>query len=700
MHTHRTKTARAIGCVLALVLCAVASGQGLLDRLVPAEPTPNAPSLAISTPLLSIASGGQPFSVSPGVPVPIEVVIGPGDFSGVVLVTSLHDATQSGRVFAIASADPDSPTRVPLVFEVNVSPYAQSSDVRVELHGLDSAGDPVFRREEFELASMTSRRRPTAQQSMPFRVETGTDLVGVIGQVGVPGRARAVRDFRFVAIEPDGAPELWRAYQGMAAIVAEERALVEYSDGAIEAMAAWLHAGGRLVLIAEPGASGRTRLASALGQDPAWWRDIERAPPDPQHRDATPIGDGFLLLHSDSGSLWARSSPGVQRAGTAVVGFGSVLVVDGDPDLASISNTSAVLHALEFDDSMARQTIAWSGYQTNRNVVSMALLDETVLDGEIDPGRAAWNLMIGVCVLVLLLALMLGPVDRFVLKRKGLGSLSWATALFWLLAASLLAVVGPRVIRSSDDTLTRVDALDLIAGADGSSGWGLGTTGVFAGRAISYTPEAAQGSWWRGVSVSRADTEVFSPITLAQGRGVSPGGMTPMGGSDGHAFEQPQWTFRMFEDRAPAHYPLTGRVEIEASVRQTVVIEGMPEGAVIRGATVHSDPSGRVAVAPFSGEGATRRARVDPNLSPDRRLRDRVVSASELNDTAGRTPAIGWMLQSGAYAMVTLDVEGWPTRPPSGFSGAVKSVAVVRLVVPVVHHDESAGKAGDGEETP
>ncbi len=699
MHTVRTLAVRALGCVLAMALCVGASAQGLLDRLVSPEPTENAPTLAISTPLLSIASGGQPFSVSPGVPVPIEVVIGPGDFSGVLVVTSLHDATQSGRVFAIASAAPDSPARVPLVFEVHMSSYSQPAEVRVELHGQDSAGDPVFRREVFELASTRSRRRTTGQQPMPFMVESGAELVGVIGQVGVPGRARAVRDFRFVAIEPDGAPEVWRAYQGMAAIVAEEGALDEFSAGAIEAMAAWLQAGGRFVLIAEPGAKGRTRLASALGQDPALWRDIERAPPDPQGRPVTPIADGFLLLHSDSGTAWARSSPGVQAAGTAVVGFGSVLVIDGDPDLASVSNTSVVLHAFEFDDAGARRTIAWSGYQTNRSVVSMAWFDETVLDGEIDPGRAAWNLMIGVCVLVLLLALMMGPIDRFVLKRKGLGSLSWATALFWLLAASLLAVVGPRVIRSSDDTLTRVDAIDLIAGADGSSGWSLGTTGVFAGRAVSYTPEAAQGSWWRGVSVTSADTEVFTPIALAQGRGVSPGGMTPMGGSDGHAIEQPQWTFRMFEDRAKVRYALTGRLEVDASGEQTVVIEGMPEGAVIRGATVHSEPFGRAAIAEFSGEGGARRATVDPNLSPDTRLHDRLVSASELGDTAGRTPAIGWMLWSGAYAMVMLDVEGWPIQTPSGFRGGVKSVAVVRLVVPVVR-DESAGPAGEGGETP
>lgn len=699
MHTVRTLAVRALGCVLAMALCVGASAQGVLDRLVSPEPTENAPTLAISTPLTPIASGGQPFPVSRGSPVPIEVVIGPGDFSGVVLVTSSHDATQSARVFAIASADPAAPTRVPLVFETDMRLDPQTVDVRVELHGLDSAGEPVFRREEFGLTGGRTQRLSTAQQRMPFTVASGGDLIGVIGQLGVPHRSHVLRHFHFVSIEPDGAPEIWRAYQGMAAIVAEEGALDAYSDGAIRAMAAWLHAGGRLVLIAEPETGGRSRLASALGQDAAWWHDIERAPPDPQGRTATPIGEGFMQLHNDSSAVWAASNAGVERAGSAVVGFGSVLVIEGDPDFPSHAGQSGTLHAFELSDAAARRTIAWSGYQTNRHSVTMAWLDETVLDDEIDPGRAAWNLMVGICALVLLLALLLGPVDRFVLKKKGLGSLSWATALLWLLLASLVALIGPRVIRSGDDMLTRVDAIDLIAGADGSTGWSLGTNGVFAGGSVAYTPVGAPGSWWRGVSVSRADSEVFSPITLAQGPGVSPGGMTPMGGSDGHAIDQPQWTFRMFEDRARVRHPLTGRLEIDASGAQSVTIEGVPEGAVIRGATVHSDPSGRVATAAFSGEGATRRATVDPSASPDQRLRDRVVSVSELEETAGRTPAIGWMLDSGAYALVTLDVEGWPFQHPDGFRGAVKSVAVIRLVVPVVR-DESAGSAGEGGETP
>ncbi len=700
MHTHRTLTARAIGCVLALVLCAVASGQGLLDRLVPAEPTENAPSLALSIPLLSIASGGQPPEVPGGGPIPVEVVIGPGDFSGIVLITSQHDATQSVRVFAIATADPDVPTRVPLVLELDSRPYFWNSEVRVELHGADSAGDPVFRREVFDQHSVRSRRISGAQGVMPFSITSGTGLVGVFGQVGVPGRVQAGRDLRFVAVEPDGAPEVWRAYQSMDAIVVEERSLDAYAEGAVAALAEWLHAGGRMILIAEAEGRGRARLASALRQDPAWWRGIESAPPDTRGRGVTPVGEGFLLLHGDAGTRWARSRSGVSEAGSAVVGFGSVLVIEGDPDFPTFSISAPdATGVFELDDHVSRRAIAWLGYQTSRSAVSMAWLTDTVLDQELDPGRAGSNLMIGVCVLVLLLALMMGPFDRFVLKKKGLGSISWATAVLWLLLASILAAIGPRYVRSGDDTLTRVGAIDLIATERGSEGWSVGTNGVFAGRRIAYTPTAEPGSWWRGVSASDADNEVFSPMTLAQGQGISPGGMTPMGGSDGHAIEQAQWTFRLFEDRSKARSRLTGAFEIDASGEETVTVRGLPEGAVIRGATVHGDGTRQVIAIDFEGDGPTRRAAVDPSVSPDQRLRDRLVSASTLVDVGFRTPSIGWMLWSEAYALITLDIEGWPMERPRGFGGEVKSVAVVRLVVPIVRH-QSAGPAGDGGETP
>lgn len=700
MHTHRTLSVRAIGCVLAMALCVGASAQGLLGRLVSPEPTENAPTIAISTPLEAIASGGQPAMLPIGGPAPIEVVIGPGDFSGIVVVTSQQDPTQAARAFVLAGADPDAPTRVPMVLELDSRPYYWMSQIRVELHGADSAGDPVFRREEFELQGSHGVQPSAATRRTPFSVGSGFGLVGVVGQVGVPGRVQAGRDLRFVAIEADGAPEVWRAYQSLDAIVVEERSLEDYSDGAVSAMADWLHAGGRVVLIAEPGGRGRERLASAIGQDPAWWEGIQSDRGDPAGPWSTPVDDGFVLLHRDSGSVWARSRPGVSRAGSAIVGFGSLLVIDGDPEFSSISAGDPYVDGVfVLDDDASRRLISWSGYQTARSAVSMTWLPDSVLDEELKPGRAAANLMIGVCVLVLLLALLMGPFDRIVLKRKGIGSISWATAILWLGLASLLAGVGPRFVRSGDDTITRVAAIDLLAGENGSNGWSLGTSGVFAGSVVAYTPHAEPGSWWRGVSAAEADSEVFAPMTLAQGRGISPGGMTPMGGSDGHAIEQPQWTFRMFEDRSKVRSRLTGVLEIDAAGESTVTLKGLPDGVVIRGATLH-DANPRQAVAlDFAGEGTQRAARVMPTVSPDERLRNRVVSASTLTDVGFRTPSVGWMLRSEAFALVTLDIEGWPMERPIGFRGGVKSVAVVRLIVPIVR-EASAGPAGEGGESP
>lgn len=697
MGAHRRLAACTIPLVL-LIWCAVASGQGLLGRLVSPEPTPDAPSIEVTTPLAAIASGGRSPELTLGGPVPIDVVIGPGDFSGVVVLTHSQDGTQDARVLALAAGHPDGPTRVPMVMELGITALGSAMQFSVEIHGRDSEGEPVYRREEYQIGSAYARVPSAGRRDAPFTVGMSGRVIGVIGQVAVPGSIQVGRSMRCVAIEPHDAPEVWRAYQAMDAMLVDERELDRYSADAVGAIALWLHAGGRMVLLADEHGSGRERLALALGQDPGLWRGITTTGAGGASGDVGG-GLGFLPLPHDFGIAWAAARPGVTGVGAALVGFGSVLVIEGDPDFMSISNQqSNAEYVFDLDNSQADRNLSWSGYQTRRQSMTMGWLADSVLDAELDFDGGVLGMMYAICAMILLLALLMGPVDRFVLKRKGWGAFSWLTAICWIGVASLAAMLAPLHLRSGDSSMTRVETIDLISDAEGSIGWRLGTTGLFAGDEIAYTPRSYPGAWWRGVQASSGDLsgEFFQPLTLAQGRGLSSGGTEPMGGEGDHASTQAQWTFRMFEDRSRVRLPLRSELRIDASGRETVRLSGLPEGAQVRGATLHRRGQRAVGIE-FVSSGGGLTADIARAGEIEVELRERISRASTQLDATMRTPAVGWMLQSQRYAMLTLDVEGWPAERPDGFDGEIRSAAVVRLMIPIVEEQPGPAAPDGGE---
>ena len=89
-----------------------------------------------------------------------------------------------------------------------------------------------------------------------------------------------------------------------------------------------------------------------------------------------------------------------------------------------------------------------------------------------------------VIFLLLLLALLVGPIDYIVLKRKDRLPLTWITSAFWILVFSFGAYHGVQALRGGDMQMRHVSIIDGIKGAD--SAWRTNYSGLFAPRSDDY----------------------------------------------------------------------------------------------------------------------------------------------------------------------------------------------------------------------
>lgn len=108
-----------------------------------------------------------------------------------------------------------------------------------------------------------------------------------------------------------------------------------------------------------------------------------------------------------------------------------------------------------------------------------------------------------VILLLTLLAILLGPIDYIVLKRKGLLPLTWVTSVGWILLFSVGAYYGVEALRGGNCQFRMVTVTDLIEGVD--VGWRTEYAGIFAPRSDDYAfenprPTEDARPWWSGVA--------------------------------------------------------------------------------------------------------------------------------------------------------------------------------------------------------
>ena len=100
-----------------------------------------------------------------------------------------------------------------------------------------------------------------------------------------------------------------------------------------------------------------------------------------------------------------------------------------------------------------------------------------------------------VILLLLLLAVLLGPVDYMVLKRLDRQPLTWVTSIFWIVVFTVGAYYGVQALRAGDMQLRTVSVVDGIQ--DRGSAWTTQVCGLFAPKSADYQLDQLQsGQWW------------------------------------------------------------------------------------------------------------------------------------------------------------------------------------------------------------
>jgi hypothetical protein len=576
-----------------------------------------------------------------------------------------------------------------------------------------------------------------------------------------------------------------RAYEGVEALVLDAPKASGMDPRVKAAIVRWVEGGGRLVLlttddspawrswlpigpagdVVEAGNPGKmatpSDAAAALTteemvikaeggtpRDPnAPWNwtpptvTYKSEPPSPVSVRAEVAGRTFALTERgrrEGWTLgWETGAGGEKRRGaiaTGPMGLGIVTLVGVDPEtVADGLDASATKRAWR---SALRPALGHYLSSPMRHGDPGAVEATSALNSIITVPELDNSVFFTIVACLGMLALLLGPIDWFVLKRFRARQRSWLVALGWIGAASVAAYLIPPMLRSGPPQLNRLVIVDAVQGvADASGGGGTGTRawqqglmGIFASGPLRIRPDDGldptrgdgllAGTWWRGVSpVDDSDAIQFGPQRRRQINVFGPL-TTPQVTSAARErqnvpieFTMPSWSYRTLTDSSePARMPIRARAAWDGE-RVNVELSGTPEEVVSVSVRTARE---RVAVA-----GSTASVRVTlpegTKLAPEKSVTQRGSGifawdgpagfgetkgresgtvgshwAGTLEEPARRTAAIEARVASGAWALVEVVL---PTPlPASRFLGEAESsrmefseshLTVVRLLCPI-----------------
>jgi hypothetical protein len=583
-------------------------------------------------------------------------------------------------------------------------------------------------------------------------------------------------------------PTTWIGYDGLAVLVVIPDESHPPDPRAVEAIHRWVEAGGRLVIQADaPGEAWRDWMPSEMASHvevsaavrdaaPAQAQDaitriarrIEHVRRNEVPNAATPGTEGNLPVAAETVQLRPlHLTEAGKKAGWMVLwpfgdsaavvegqlGFGSVALVGFDPaktmELASGTGTGAVWRAvlepiaMDYLERVLSPYDARYGYGYNPATSQAA--NNAALERVAKVPGLGESVVIMLLACILLLGGMVGPLDYFVLRRMSALQRSWVTAMGWILIASVLAYVGPRVIRAEPTRVNRVSvedciALPLLDGAPervaalgGPVAMRSGLTGIYAGDSgVAHFASADATSWWRGVTAQNENQ-----VSVPNGKSLLPIVQKAAGGASGSGrggaltdLPVALWTFRTFVDESSPPASIRARIR-ETGEGWSVVIAGLPGKARVTTAALRV---GDKWCTP-TRESRVRNGTTDPALpdapSPGRAsdlkpdsvgsMDDGVWSASfplryadplvprmwgaldvvagysfgpaptdmrpgpllDLYGPARRSRAIDKAVESARWGAVYLDVADWPVDTSVTWRSEGEQTRVLRVLVPL-----------------
>ncbi|MFN8818313.1 MAG: hypothetical protein ACK5ZV_16455 [bacterium] len=649
----------------------------------PAGGTPAARPLARFPQIVSLTwgVGGQGMRADHWSPLVVTLAPGREPFDGVLLAEHIQDSTQRTTV-----ARPVAVAAQPLRVELTLNVPGNLRDMDLTL--LDSRGTPVARwsasghrsgDEVLPFGPINPGSGVVLAASAD--VEWLSDM-GVAALTGVDPSDRlstgAVRSARLAAADFPTTPQ---AYDGVDVLVVSGEDALSLEPRQVSAVREWVLSGGRLVVVQgvpgsgwrrwlPPGPAGEVitldqplpgavpaALAKALTAE-------HTAPPAAKRSDDTADAEEpERLTAAKALASLARAVPvsqvpqrritltpvGVARgwrahwgeaadqavSATGPVGLGMVTVLGLNPARAAqMINDAAIarawvetLRTLPVRWEIAAPTnndvaANWGNWYWRPSVRGTAVGRALAAMAEAPPVTHTMALAIG--GVLVLLALLLGPVDLLVLGRLRLRHRSWITASAYITIASTVAWWLPQVLRSGRTTFAAVQVIDavpqVIGLAPSSAGAASGEAWAAAWPELAYVSEVgtafaaerlspalrpiAAGAFVQGTSYAQpdpwgnarllADLRMLStPAPL----GSSPdawGGLTasaenpppacvPIGGR----LSMGMWTVRSFLQRARiADAPRVAFTPPDAQGVVSLRIEGLPAGAMLTAGSV------------------------------------------------------------------------------------------------------------------
>jgi hypothetical protein len=482
----------------------------------------------------------------------------------------------------------------------------------------------------------------------------------------------------------DGLPTQLASFEPVSALMIDGRRLAGLSDREVQAVRLWVDSGGRLMI-----------FARAPGRDLSRWLpgDFVRIGTTDVDSGAAAISvevleqgrrAGWTVRQVPEAPLWVASGP---------AGLGWMHVVSTAPEVVVADD------ALEDVWSALCSELGATTSSTVTNDSMYNLAEGSLVDGMVSQLGGAPGVPIWMFVLFTgSMAILIGPIDRLLLKRLGQLHRSWMVATGWIVVFSGIAYVVPELLRSGPSRLVTASMIDVEAGRDDA--WMSGAVSLFTGQTEGVqiaTSEDARSSWVRPLRRAYAGMDPLSLKSFTSVQLIG-GMMQPM--------RVGVWSFQS--------YTRSGRVVMPYDVRIEPVNRGGPESWTV----LLRPPVGTMVLDAFlltSPEDMEQgpRHRLAFEDVPDGVLRGRVstttrsigwatlgepgasvtsfdgeVSPDELRLLAGarrRSAVMEHMLSTGRWAMVMLSVD----QPPADLINMdweeQSHLTFLRIMVPLPH---------------
>lgn|GEM_PF-4234754 len=309
-------------------------------------------------------------------------------------------------------------------------------------------------------------------------------------------------------------PSVPMAYQGLAATVIDGQLALGLEPGGLRALRESLIAGGRVMVVNADNQSLRAILDEYLPTD----LSVEHG--RPTTLPVTLGGPGQIVSRSfDQDSLPAGWKIVPQSEGLAAegpVGLGWVMALGFDPDeLADaglVSATETAWHgtlATMIGEDLDRGTRALGTNQwENQPLLSVAATN--ALNWVSRAPSVGLGAFLAIFAMMVGLAIAIGPIDRFVLKRLRALHRWWLAALAWIFLATIGAWILPPKVRSGPTSVSSVRVVDAWQSVDGPArAWQTSVDGMFMNTSATIgLDDIDEGSWlspmfdpWRRTSL-------------------------------------------------------------------------------------------------------------------------------------------------------------------------------------------------------